>query len=169
MIRRIADSIFSLRRAGHVVSRRGSSQDVAVATIVAKNYLSFARALAESCAAAHPGLRVVVLLADEIDGYFDPSREPFELVGLGELGIPRLERFRFHYPQQPLSYASTPFLLAHLLVDALLGGYVALLANMKKATMDREMKLRYMPQQRQVLDLRDEVGSWGDLPAVAAR
>lgn len=115
MIGRLAGRILSLRRAAGVLARRRGSQDVAVATIVAKKYLSFARALAESCEAAHPGLRVVVLLADEIDGCFDPSREAFELLELGELGIPRLERFRFHYPQQPLSYASTPFLLSHLL------------------------------------------------------
>jgi hypothetical protein len=113
---RIARRVLSLRRAaGKLLARRRTFPDVAVATIVAKKYLSFARALAESCAAAHPRLRVVVLLADEIDGYFDPSGEAFELVGLDELAIPRLERFRFHYPQQPLSYASTPFLLSHLL------------------------------------------------------
>ena len=31
------------------------------------------------------------------------------------MDIPRAERFRFHYTQQPLSYASTPYLLSHLL------------------------------------------------------
>jgi hypothetical protein len=87
----------------------------AVATIVAKSYLSFARALAESFHRIHPGIPFFVLLADEPDGCFDPSREPFHVVPLSELDIPRLERFRFHYAQQPLSYASTPYLLAHLL------------------------------------------------------
>lgn len=69
-----------------------------------------------------------------------------------------------------LAILSVPMMLAaHLLIDALLAGYVALLANMRKIAADREMKLRYMPQQRQVIDLRDEVTAWGDLPAVAAR
>ena len=89
-------------------------QNVAVATIVAKNYLSFARALAESFHSIHRDIPFFVLLADEADGYFDPAHEPFHVVGLSELDIPQLERFRFHYAQQPLSYACTPYLLAHL-------------------------------------------------------
>ena len=89
--------------------------DVAAATIVAKSYLSFARVLAESFLRIHPDVPFFVLLADEADGYFDPSHEAFQLVRLSELDIPQLERFRFHYAQQPLTYASTPYLLAHLL------------------------------------------------------
>ena len=89
-------------------------QSVAVATIVAKKYLSFARVLAESFRGLHQAVPFFVLLADETDGYFDPSREPFHIVRLSELDIPHPERFRFHYPQQPLSYASTPYLLAYL-------------------------------------------------------
>ena len=89
-------------------------QNVAVATIVAKKYLSFARVLAESFHSIHRGVPFFVLLADETDGYFDPSAEPFHIVRLSELDIPQLERFRFHYAQQPLTYASTPYLLAHL-------------------------------------------------------
>jgi hypothetical protein len=85
------------------------------ATIVAKSFLSYARALAVSFRRHHPGVPFYVLLADEVDGFFAPEHEPFELLTLNDLQIPRLERFRFHYAQQPLSYASTPFLLAHLL------------------------------------------------------
>jgi len=88
---------------------------IAVGTIVAKNYLSFARALAASFHRYHPEVPFLVLLADEPDGYFDPAREPFQIIGLSELQVPHLERFRFHYPQQSLSYAATPFFLAHLL------------------------------------------------------
>jgi len=89
-------------------------QDTAVATIVAKKYFSFARALAESFHSIHRGVPFIVLLADEEDGYFDPSHEPFEMVSLSDLDIPQLARFRFHYAQQPLSYASTPYLLSYL-------------------------------------------------------
>jgi len=88
--------------------------NVAVATIVAKPYLSFARALADSFRRIHPDIPFVVLLADETGGYFDPSGESFQVLRLAELGVPRLERFRFQHGQQPLTYASTPFLLAHL-------------------------------------------------------
>jgi hypothetical protein len=87
----------------------------ACGTIVAKSYLSFARVLARSFQQHHPDIPFFVLLADEVDGYFDPSREPFQLVRLSDLDIPHLERFRFHYAQQPLSYTATPCLLAHLL------------------------------------------------------
>jgi hypothetical protein len=36
-----------------------------------------------------------VLLADEADGFVDPSHEPFHILRLPELDIPHLERFRF--------------------------------------------------------------------------
>lgn len=69
-----------------------------------------------------------------------------------------------------LAILSVPMMLAaHLLVDVLLAGYVALLANMRKAAADREMKLRYMPQQRPVLDLRDETPAWSELATAIAR
>jgi hypothetical protein len=84
-------------------------------TIVAKNCVSLARVLARSFSAHHPDIPFVVLLADEIDGCFDPAGEPFELVPFDALAIPRRLRFRFHYAQQPLSYACTPSLLRHLL------------------------------------------------------
>jgi hypothetical protein len=92
-----------------------ASSDVAGCTIVAKKYLSYARVLARSFRQAHPDIPFFTLLADEVDGYFDPAAEPFELLRLSDLDIPDLDRFRFHYTQQPLSYAATPYLLAHLL------------------------------------------------------
>jgi hypothetical protein len=54
--------------------------NIAVATIVAKKFLSFARVLAESFHGIHPGIPFFVLLADETDGYFDPASEPFDIV-----------------------------------------------------------------------------------------
>lgn len=84
-------------------------------TIVAKPMFAHARVLARAFARQHPDVPFVVLLADRVDGRFDPAREPFHIVELGELGIPHLERLRFRYAQQPLSYASTPYLIRHLL------------------------------------------------------
>ena len=46
---------------------------------------------------------------------FSRRRTSRSALTLDDLQIPRLERFRFHYSQQPLSYASTPYRLAHLL------------------------------------------------------
>jgi hypothetical protein len=87
----------------------------AAATIAAKPYLSHARVAARSFAAHHPGIPFFVLLADRVDGWFDPDREPYRLVHLQDLHIPNLERLRLVYDQQPFSYALTPYLLAHLL------------------------------------------------------
>jgi hypothetical protein len=71
--------------------------------------------LANSFRARHPDIPFFVLLADENDGQFDRASEPFRILSLSDLAIPDLPRFRFHYRQQELTYASTPYLLAHLL------------------------------------------------------
>lgn len=84
-------------------------------TIVSKNYLPLARVLSKSFHEHHPEIPFFVLLADEVEGYFEPAHEPFEMLSLEDLPIPNLTRFRFQHPQQPLSYASTPFFLHHLL------------------------------------------------------
>ncbi len=83
-------------------------------TIAAKSHLAYARALAQSFRSLHPEVPFVVLLADQVDGYFDPGAEPFDLLTLDDLEIPDVERFRFHYAQQPLTYACTPYLMAAL-------------------------------------------------------
>jgi hypothetical protein len=85
------------------------------ATIAAKSMLSPARVVARSFAEHHPGVPFYVLLADEVDGYFDPAQEPYELLLLHELDIPDEARLRFVLTQQQLTYAATPYLLAKLL------------------------------------------------------
>jgi len=87
----------------------------AAATIVAKNRIALARVLADSFRRRHPEIPFFVLLADEIDGYLAPEAERFDVLRLGELAIPDLPRFCSHYSQQELTYASTPFVLRHLL------------------------------------------------------
>lgn len=88
---------------------------VALATVVAKRHLSLARVLADSARRHHPDVPFFVALADEVDGYFDPAAEPFQVLRLEALGIPGLRRLRFHYSQAELTYAVTPSLLRHLL------------------------------------------------------
>jgi hypothetical protein len=88
---------------------------MAVATIVAKNYVSFARVLGESLRRHHPDVPFYALLTDEVEGYFDPAAEPFSLVRLSGLGIPNLPRFRFHYGRKQVAVAAKPYLLSHLL------------------------------------------------------
>nr|HRC86765.1 hypothetical protein [Thermoanaerobaculia bacterium] len=85
-------------------------------TIVSKNYLPFARTLARSLAAEHPGARLWVLLVDRVDGAFNPAAEPFELVEIEALGnIPDLQPFLFKYTLLEINTAAKPFFLEWLL------------------------------------------------------
>ena len=49
-----------------------------------------------------------VLLADEVDGRFDPAAEPYELIGLDALDLPDLRTRCFRYEREQLSYPLTP-------------------------------------------------------------
>jgi hypothetical protein len=88
---------------------------LAAGTVVAKNYLPFARVLAGSFRERHPDIPFFVVLADEVDGHFDPAREPFVMLSLRDLNIPQLGRFCFHYSRQSLVVATKSFLLDYLL------------------------------------------------------
>lgn len=96
---------------------------VAAVTVAAKPWLAHARVLARSFRAHHPEVPFFTLLADEVDGCFDPLAEPYRLLTLPELSIADVERLRFCHAQQPLSYAVTPFAIGHLLAE----GYDAVL------------------------------------------
>lgn len=89
--------------------------NLVAATIAAKRHLALARVLANSFRQYHSDTPFFVLLADEVEDRFDPAEEPFQILRLDELRIPNLPRFRFHYRQQELTYATTPYLLTHLL------------------------------------------------------
>jgi hypothetical protein len=88
---------------------------LAAATIAAKQTLPLARVVASSFRDHHPDVPFFVLLADEVDGCFDPEAEPYELLRLVDLDIPDEAAFRFVHTQQELSYAVTPFLVAKVL------------------------------------------------------
>jgi hypothetical protein len=89
--------------------------NLAVGTIAAKNYLSFARVLARSFHAHHPDVPFFLVLVEEVDGAFDPATEPFHLVGLASLAIPQLRRVCFRSSRQELAVTAKPHLLRHLL------------------------------------------------------
>lgn len=89
---------------------------LAACTIVSKNYLPFARALARSFRQHHPESPFIVLLVDRVDGYFSPADEPFEVVEAEELGnIPDFPAFAFKYTILEINTAVKPFFLARLL------------------------------------------------------
>jgi hypothetical protein len=84
----------------------------AVCTIVTKNYLAYARTLAESVKTHNSNISVYVLLADRVDGYFNPSEENFHLIELDDLPEKNqiIEKMCFYY---------TPFELCCALRGAL--------------------------------------------------
>jgi len=88
---------------------------LAACTIISKNYLPYARVLADSLAEHHPNIPLFVLLTDRIDAYFDHRKEAFTLVTLEELDIPDLHRFSFQYTILELNTAAKPYFLARLL------------------------------------------------------
>ncbi len=88
---------------------------LAACTIVAKNYLPFARVLARSFAEHHPEGRFFVLLIDRNDGYIAPETEDFTLVEVEELGnVPELDAFLMKYTILEASTAVKPYFLAYL-------------------------------------------------------
>src|SRR5918998_3044730 len=89
-----------------------------VCTIIAKNYLAFARVLGRSLAENAPGVRFSVLVIDAHEGYIGPSREPFELITPADLELPEFGRMAAMYDVLELSTAVKPWLLRRLLARA---------------------------------------------------
>jgi glycosyltransferase involved in cell wall biosynthesis len=89
--------------------------DFAICTIVSKNYLPFARVLAESFYEYNQG-DVFVLLVDSVDGYFEPEKENFRLIEMKELKdmVPNFEKFCFQYTILELNTAIKPYFLEYL-------------------------------------------------------
>ena len=68
---------------------------IAIGTVFAKNYLAFARVLADSFQRRHPEVPFFAALVDDDGGYFAPAEEAFSVVELDELSIPMCGRRRF--------------------------------------------------------------------------
>src|SRR5579884_2830608 len=83
-------------------------------TIVAKNYLPFARVLMASLRAWVPDLIQLVVLVDRPDGQFDPRQEEFEVIFSDALDIPKSEWFHFKYTILELSTAVKPYAAEHI-------------------------------------------------------
>lgn len=88
---------------------------LSVCTIISKNYLPYARVLAESFLEYNKG-EVFVLLVDRVDGYFKPENEKFKLIELEELRdfIPEFDKFCFQYTILELNTAAKPYFLEYL-------------------------------------------------------
>jgi lipopolysaccharide biosynthesis glycosyltransferase len=85
-----------------------------ICTIIAKNYISFARTLCSSFLEHHADGKCYVLIIDEFEDYIDAAKENFEIIKIEELGIPKLPEFCFKYNVTELATATKPYLLKHL-------------------------------------------------------
>ena len=69
-----------------------------VCTIITKSYIPYARTLASTLGEHNPNSKLFVLLADRVDGYFEPSGEPFHLIHLEYLPEQQVvEKMCFYY------------------------------------------------------------------------
>jgi glycosyltransferase involved in cell wall biosynthesis len=80
-------------------------------TIIAKNYLAHARALARSLRRHHPEAPLYVLVVDDAEGRFDPAAEDFVAVPLAALDLPDPREMCFRYELLELCTAVKPWLL----------------------------------------------------------
>jgi glycosyltransferase involved in cell wall biosynthesis len=86
-----------------------------VCTIIAKNYVAYARVLARSLTEHQPDSRLSTLIIDDFSGYIDPSREPFEVLSPKDIGCESFTRMALRYSVLELSTAVKPWLLRHLM------------------------------------------------------
>jgi len=91
------------------------SVELVICTIISKNYLPYARVLADSFREHNRG-DVYVLLVDKVDGCFDPAKENFKLIELDALRplIPDFDKFCFQYTILELNTAAKPYFLEYL-------------------------------------------------------
>ena len=83
-------------------------------TIVANNYLAYARAFTRSFLARHPEGKVCVLIVDRPQPGHRYEDEPFAVTFADQLGIPGFPHFAFRYSLLELNTAVKPYFLLHL-------------------------------------------------------
>jgi hypothetical protein len=85
---------------------------IAVCTIISRNYLPYARVLAESLRTHHPECEFYVLMVDGVDAR-DQS-ETFEIVNVAHLNLPNFRQLAFRYNRLELNTNVKPTFLACL-------------------------------------------------------
>ena len=88
---------------------------VAACTIVSPNYLAYARILAKSYLAQHPGHRFFVLIVAALSDASPFAAEPFETVMLPEIGLDDLRATAMQYDILELNTNVKPTFMKHLL------------------------------------------------------
>jgi glycosyltransferase involved in cell wall biosynthesis len=102
-----------------------ASSALNVCTIIAKNYLAYARVLAKSFAEHHPGSRLWTLIIDDFSRSIDPADEPFIALAPTEIGCDAFTNMALRYSVLELSTAVKPWLMRHLMRET--GGPVTYL------------------------------------------
>lgn len=87
------------------------------ATIIANNYVAYARVLTDSFLAHHPEGRIFVLVADKPHPGITWDNERFTVVRLEDLEIPQLTEMSFQYSRLEFCTAVKPWLLSYLLTQ----------------------------------------------------
>ena len=93
----------------------GTVRSLNFCTVIAKNYVAFARVLGRSVAEHHPEGRLWTLIVDDIEGYIDPAEEPFEVLTPGDIGCEPFNQMAVRYTVLELSTAVKPWLMRHLM------------------------------------------------------
>jgi glycosyltransferase involved in cell wall biosynthesis len=83
-------------------------------TIIANNYLAYARAFTRSFLARHPEGKVCVLIVDRPQPGHRYEDEPFAVTFADQLGIPAFPHVAFRYSIVELNTAVKPYFLLHL-------------------------------------------------------
>ncbi|ABI58441.1 hypothetical protein Neut_0153 [Nitrosomonas eutropha C91] len=84
-------------------------------TICSKNFLAHAKALYYSVRPHYPDSRFFVVLCDRVDGFFDPSQEPFEFIFLEDLNLSNLAEMANRYNITEFNTAVKPFAFIYLM------------------------------------------------------
>ena len=87
---------------------------IGVFTIASKNYIAYARTLLASVKKHHPEYRRYLCLADEVNGYFDPDEEIFEVIQADQLGIDTFQDMTIRYDIMEFNTAVKPFMIEWL-------------------------------------------------------
>jgi glycosyltransferase involved in cell wall biosynthesis len=90
---------------------------VDVCTIIAKNYVAYARVLARSFARHHRDGRFWTLIIDDFSGRIDPAQEPFRVLTPADIGCEPFMSMAIRYSVLELSTAVKPWLLRHLMSE----------------------------------------------------
>lgn len=87
---------------------------VAVVTIITKSHLPYARVLMDSVRRWAPEARRFAILADRIEGAFDPALEDFEIIPSDSSSIQESRWFYFKYSAMELNMALKPHAIQFL-------------------------------------------------------